>query len=225
MTTSQSNSHSQSQSQSQRIRVLLADDHDMVRAGIRSVLAAHDGLEVVAEVEDGPAAVRAVAQFRPDIAILDVTMPGLNGIAATEQIRALGLGTKVIGLSMHSERQFVDGMMTAGAAGYLLKNTAARELNDAIAAVMRGESYLSRQAAEALESPQQGRGAGELSPREREVLQLLAEGKSSKEIAEVLFLSTRTVETYRAQIMDKLNIRSIAGLTKYAVRHGLTAME
>jgi DNA-binding NarL/FixJ family response regulator len=199
----------------------------MVRAGIRSVLAAQDGLEVVAEVEDGPAAVRAVAQFRPDIAILDVTMPGLNGIAATEQIRALGVTTKVIGLSMHSERQFIDGMLAAGASGYLLKNTAARELNDAIAAVMHGGTYLSRQAAEVLESPAPRPEAGpvQLSPREREVLQLLAEGKSSKEIADQLFLSSRTVETYRAQIMDKLGIRTIAGLTKYAVRHGLTAME
>ena len=212
---------------SPRVRVVLADDHDMVRAGIRSVLAAQDGLEVVAEVEDGDAAVRAVEQLRPDIAILDVTMPGLNGIAATEKIRALGGATKVIGLSMHAERQFIDGMLAAGASGYLLKNTAARELNDAVTAVMQGGTYLSRQAAEVLESPAprpQG-GPEQLSPREREVLQLLAEGKSSKEIAEQLFLSSRTVETYRAQIMDKLNIRTIAGLTKYAVRHGLTEME
>jgi DNA-binding NarL/FixJ family response regulator len=208
-----------------RIRVLLADDHDMVRAGIRSVLAAHDGLEVVAEVEDGHAAVRAVAESRPDIAILDVTMPGLNGIAATRQILAMGLGTKVLGLSMHTERQFIDGMLKAGASGYLLKNTAARELTDAIATVMGGETYLSRQAAEVLGAGQAAQAPTELTAREQEVLKLLAEGHSNKEIGDRLFLSTRTVETYRAQIMDKLDIRTIAGLTKYAVRHGLTAVE
>jgi DNA-binding NarL/FixJ family response regulator len=206
-----------------RIRILLADDHDMVRAGIRSVLAAHDGLHVVAEAEDGHAAVRAAAEHRPDIAILDVTMPGLNGIEATRQILATGTGTRVIGLSMHTDRPFIDSMIKAGASAYLLKNTAARELNDAIAAVMRGESYLSRQAAEVLDA--EGQDAEELTPRETEVLKLLAEGHSSKEIADTLFLSTRTVETYRAQIMDKLGIRTIAGLTKYAVRRGLTAME
>jgi DNA-binding NarL/FixJ family response regulator len=208
-----------------RIRILLADDHDMVRAGIRSVLAGRDGFEVVAEVEDGDAAVRAAEKHRPDVAILDVTMPGLNGIAATERIRALGLATRVIGLSMHTERQFIDGMLRAGASGYLLKNTAARELSDAIDAVMAGTTYLSPPAAEALGSPDTPGGAGELSPREREVLQLLASGKSSKEIADALFLSVRTVETYRAQLMDKLNIRTIAGLTKYALREGLTPLE
>jgi DNA-binding NarL/FixJ family response regulator len=205
------------------IRILLADDHDMVRAGIRSVLSAHDGVEVVAEVEDGHAAVRAAAAHRPDIAILDVTMPGLNGIEATRQILALGTGTRVIGLSMHTERPFIDNMIKAGASAYLLKNTAARELSDAIAAVMRGENYLTRQAAEVLEA--EADDTAELTQREAEVLKLLAEGHSSKEIADALFLSTRTVETYRAQIMDKLGIRTIAGLTKYAVRRGLTAME
>jgi DNA-binding NarL/FixJ family response regulator len=207
------------------IRILLADDHDMVRAGIRSVLAARDGFEVVAEVEDGAAAVRAAEEHRPDVAILDVTMPGLNGIAATERIRAMGHGTRVIGLSMHNDRQFIDGMLRAGASAYLLKNTAARELNDAIAAVMAGTIYLSPPAAEVMEAQEKGAKAGDLSPREREVLQLLAAGKSSKEIADALFLSVRTVETYRGQIMDKLNIRTIAGLTKYALRQGLTPME
>jgi DNA-binding NarL/FixJ family response regulator len=211
--------------ETKRIRILLADDHDMVRAGIRSVLAAHGGLEVVAEVEDGHAAVRAAAEQRPDIAILDVTMPGLNGIDATRQIIAMDLGAKVIGLSMHTERQFIDRMIKAGASGYLLKNTAARELPDAIAAVMRGETYLSRQAADVLESDDGTDGAAELSSRETEVLKLLAEGLSSKEIADALFLSARTVETYRGQIMDKLGIRTVAGLTKYAVRRGLTTTD
>lgn len=211
--------------ETKRIRILLADDHDMVRAGIRSVLAAHGGLDVVAEVEDGHAAVRAAAELRPDIAILDVTMPGLNGIDATQQILAMGLGAKVIGLSMHTERPFIDRMIKAGASAYLLKNTAARELPDAIAAVMRGETYLSRQAADVLDSADGTDGTEELSSRETEVLKLLAEGLSSKEIADALFLSTRTVETYRAQIMDKLGIRTVAGLTKYAVRHGLTSAD
>jgi DNA-binding NarL/FixJ family response regulator len=208
----------------QRIRVLLADDHDMVRAGIRSVLSSQSDVEVVAEVEDGLAAVEAAERLKPDLAFLDISMPGLNGVLATRRIMALQGGTRVIALSMHAEAEFVSSMLDAGAAGYLLKNTAARELVTALRAVMRGETYLSPKAAEVAPAGDSDRQGGILTEREREVLQLLAEGKSSKEIADVLFLSPRTVETYRAQIMDKLNIRTVAGLTKYAVRHGLSEM-
>lgn len=203
------------------IRVLLADDHDMVRAGIRSVLSTQPDVEVVAEAETGLGAVEAADQFGPDVAILDITMPGLNGVSATQRILALGRGTRVIALSMHAEAQFVSSMLAAGASGYLLKNTAARELITALRSVMRGETYLSPKASEvAGRGEPQTKMAG-LTDRERDVLQLLAEGKSNKEIADVLFLSTRTVETYRAQIMDKLNIRTVAGLTKFAIRNGL----
>ena len=208
-----------------RITVVLADDHDMVRAGIRSVLSAQRDVEVVAEADNGVAAVEAVERLRPHVAILDITMPGLSGVTATERILSLGTGTRVIALSMHAEKQFVTSMLDAGASAYLLKNTAARELVTALRAVVRGETYLSPKAAEVAPTSDGGGGEPYLTAREREVLQLLADGKSSKEIADLLFLSTRTVETYRAQIMDKLRIRTVAGLTKYAVRHGLSAME
>jgi DNA-binding NarL/FixJ family response regulator len=210
-----------------RVRVVLADDHDMVRAGIRSVLSTQPDVDVVAEAENGPAAVEAAQRYRPDVAILDITMPGLNGVSATQRILAIGGGTRVIALSMHAEAQFVTSMLDAGASAYLLKNTAARELVTALRAVMRGETYLSPKAAELVprtERASAGRLPG-LTDREREVLQLLAEGKSSKEIADALSLGTRTVETYRAQIMAKLNIRSVAGLTKYALRHGISPIE
>ena len=208
------------------VTVVLADDHDMVRAGIRSVLSAHRDVEVVAEADNGLAAVEAVEKLRPDVAILDITMPGLNGVAATERIIELGAGTRVVALSMHVEAQFVNSMLNAGASAYLLKNTAARELVTALRAVMRGETYLSPKAAEVVTAAGPGtkQFAG-LTAREREVLQLLAEGRSNKEIADALFLSTRTVETHRAQIMDKLDIRSVAGLTKFAIRHGLSMSE
>ena len=207
-----------------RIRVVLADDHDMIRAGIRNVLATQADVEVVAEADNGVSAVEAAERHRPDLAILDITMPGLSGVSATERILSLGTGTKVIALSMHAEAQFVSSMLAAGASGYLLKNTAARELVTALRAVLRGETYLSPKAAEVAPATDTGAQPAALTDREREVLQLLAEGKSSKEIADVLFLSARTVEMYRAQIMDKLGIRTVAGLTKYAVRHGLSVM-
>lgn len=208
------------------ITVVLADDHDMVRAGIRSVLSTQPDVRVVAEADNGLAAVEAVGRLRPDVAILDISMPGLNGVSAARRIVALGCGTRVVALSMHDEAQFVSSMLDAGASAYLLKNTAARELVAALRAVMRGETYLSPKAAEVAPAAAGGGGRlGALTDREREVLQLLAEGKSSKEIADALFLGTRTVETYRAQIMDKLNIRSVAGLTKFAIRHGLSVTD
>ena len=207
------------------ITVLLADDHDMVRAGIRAVLSTQADVQVVAEADNGLAAVEAAQRLRPDVAILDVSMPGLSGISATQRILGLGTGTRVIGLSMHVEAQFVTSMMAAGASGYLLKNTAARELIAALRAVMRGETYLSPKAAEVAPPAPEASQVASLTDRERDVLQLLAEGKSNKEIADALSLGTRTVETYRAQIMDKLNIRSVAGLTKFAIRHGLSVTE
>lgn len=210
---------------SHRIRIVLADDHDMVRAGIRSVLSTQRDVDIVAEADNGVAAVEAVQRLRPEVAILDITMPGLSGVSATERILSLGTGTKVIALSMHAEKQFVTSMLEAGASAYLLKNTAARELVTALRAVVRGDTYLSPKAAEVAPAPAGPAAGPQLTAREREVLQLLAEGKSSKEIADVLFLGTRTVETYRVQIMDKLGIRTVAGLTKYAVRHGLSEIQ
>jgi two-component system, NarL family, response regulator LiaR len=208
-----------------RVTVLLADDHDMVREGIRRVLSTQRDVEVVGEVEDGLAAVAAVERLRPDVVFLDITMPALNGVSAAQRITALGGPTKVIALSMHVEAEFVSSMLAAGASGYLLKNTAARELVTALRAVLRGDTYLSPKAAEVAPQTERSHRPRVLSDREREVLQLLAEGKSNKEIADVLRLGTRTVETHRAQIMEKLGVRSVAALTKYAIRHGLSPME
>jgi DNA-binding NarL/FixJ family response regulator len=178
-------------------------------------------VEVVAEVGDGESAVQAVAENRPSIAIIDVSMPGLDGVAATERILQLNLGTKVIGLSGHTERSYIARMLRAGASGYVLKSAAARELRAAIDAVLRGETYLSPKAAESLRSADPAPDPSVLTEREITVLRMLAAGSSSKEIGEALFLSHRTVESHRTRIMDKLGIRTVAGLTQYSMRHGL----
>lgn len=221
-----------------RVRILLADDHEMIRIGLRSILEKHPGNQIVAEAEDGRTAVRLASELSPDLALLDVTMPDLNGIEAARGIREASPDTKIIAVSMYSERQFVGEMLKAGASGYLLKNSAAREVEPAVEAVLAGRVYLSPRVAEVVVDTfvrppadqagdgSQGRTAFDvLSPREREVLQLLAEGMTNKEVAGILHLSTKTVETHRAQLMEKLKIRTVAGLTKYAVRHGLTPLE
>jgi DNA-binding NarL/FixJ family response regulator len=161
---------------------------------------------------------------------MDITMPVLNGIEVTRRMTQEGSATRVIALSMHADRQFVTEMLKAGAMGYLLKDSAPRELISAIESVLGGKVYLSPKAAEVVDDARGRRDREEntfavLTPREREVLQLLAEGKSTKEIAHTLLVSARTIETHRAQIMDKLGIRNVAGLTKYAIRQGLTPPE
>jgi DNA-binding NarL/FixJ family response regulator len=213
-------------------RVLVADDHDMIRAGLCSILGTRPGLQVVAEAEDGEQAVRLASELSPDLVIMDITMPRLNGIDATRQIIAADSSVKVIALSMHSDRQFVVESLKAGVSAYLLKNTAGRELLTAVTEVLAGKMYLSPSVADAVvhhmvnahePRPQQA-GFGLLTAREREVLQHLAEGKTNKEAAAALFISAKTVETHRAQIMDKLGIHTVAGLTKFAIRHGLTSL-
>lgn len=214
------------------MRILLVDDHKIIRDGLRAILEKQEGMVVVGEAANGHEAIALLPKIHPNIAIMDVTMPGLNGIEATRRIRSEAPGVKVIGLSMNSDRRYVVAMLSAGAAGYLLKNAAADELIRAIHAVAAGQTYLSpgiagvvvdtmlHQAAVA-ETPK----ATALSSRERQVLQLLAEGQTSKEIAAQLDVTVATIETHRRQIMDKLNIRSIAELTKYAVREGLTSLD
>ena len=213
------------------VRILIADDHKILREGLKSLLGNKPGFAVVAEAEDGLSAFDGVKKHKPDIAILDIGMPGLNGIEVTRKIRSEMAETKVIALSMHADRRFVMGVLEAGANGYLLKDSAFEELVTAVRAVAKGRMYLSPSIAEtvvksSLEKSDRGQqGSGVLlSGREREVLQMIAEGKSTKEIAFKLFVSTKTVETHRKQIMDKLNIRTIAGLTKYAIREGLTSL-
>lgn len=213
------------------VKILIADDHKILREGLRSLLETEPEFAIVAEAQDGLSAISAAKKHKPDIAILDIGMPDLNGIEATRKIRSEMAETKVIALSMHADRRFVMGILEAGANGYLLKDSAFAELILAVTAVAKGKMYLSPSIAEtvvknSLEKLDQNEEGSSvvLSGREREVLQMIAEGKSTKEIALKLFVSTKTVETHRKQIMDKLNIRTVAGLTKYAIREGLTSL-
>jgi two-component system response regulator NreC len=213
------------------IQVLLADDHKIVRDGLRVLIERCHDMQVIAEAEDGRKALQLARKHKPDVVIMDISMPDLNGIDATRQILEEVPGAKVIALSMHSDKQFVDGMLRAGAVGYLLKDCAADELIQCIRIVLSGriclspgitgflvDEYLHPTRDEVL-APRT-----ELSVREREVLQLIAEGRSTKDIANSLHISIKTVETHRKNIMGKANLHSVAELTKYAIRNGLTSV-
>jgi DNA-binding NarL/FixJ family response regulator len=208
------------------IRILLADDHRLMRQGLRSMLEEQADLQVVGEADDGRTAVRLASESQPDAVIMDITMPDLNGIDATRQIHADNPGIKIIALSMHSERQFVSEMLAAGASGFLPKDSPVDELLAAIDSVIRGNVFLSpKVSADGHPAPPApGMFCGTLSPREREVLQLVAEGKNSKEIAQLLELSCKTVEGHRRQVMEKLQLFSVAELTRYAIREGITSL-
>jgi DNA-binding NarL/FixJ family response regulator len=210
------------------VKVVLADDHRMMRDGLRAVLE-RAGVNVVGEAANGREAIAEVKRVHPDILVIDIAMPELNGIDATRRLTAEMPDVKVIALSMNSDRRYVMAMLEAGAAGYLLKNAASDELLSALGTVARGQTYLSPAIAglvvdEAIGRAQSTRKAVErpLTGREREVLQLIAEGRSSKEIAAGLRISVPTVETHRGHIMEKLDLHSVAELTKYAIREGLT---
>ena len=214
-----------------KIRVLLADDHKIVRHGLKALVDSCDDMEVVAEADTGRIAVRLAQKFNPEIVIMDISMPDLNGIDATRQILEEVKGVKVIALSMHSDRQYVEGMLRAGVSGYLLKDCAADELIQCIRFVLTGRVCLSPGITGFLvnEYIQPAKGQvladrAELSAREREVLQLIAEGRSTKDIAGALHISVKTVETHRKNIMEKVNLHAVADLTKYAIRHGLTSV-
>jgi DNA-binding NarL/FixJ family response regulator len=197
----------------------------MMRDGLRAILlrAGHD---VVGAVCSGREAVAFVKQFEPDLVVMDVSMPDLNGIEATRQVRTARPLAKVVALSMHADKRYVTSMLDAGASGYVLKSAASEELLQAIAAIMQGRIYISASLGLAAEgTPGASLPAKQLSPREREVLQLIAEGKSSKEVACRLGIAVPTVDTHRRQLMDKLNLRTVAELTKYAIREGLTPLE
>jgi two-component system response regulator NreC len=212
------------------IKVLIADDHQIMREGLRSLLEKEIDIQLLGEAEDGRMIQRMALELHPDVIIMDVAMPDLNGIEATRQIVAALPGVKVIALSMHDDRRFVLNMLKAGATGYMLKDCAFKDLAKAIRVVMSHKTYLSPEVADIVvkdylstTQPIESSPFNLLSPREREVLQLIAEGKTSALIGESLHISIKTVETHRQQIMVKLKIRSIAELTKYAIREGLTS--
>jgi DNA-binding NarL/FixJ family response regulator len=214
------------------IRVLLVDDHRLLREGLRKILENTPGIQVVGEAEDGHSALAAVAQFRPEVVLMDVGMKGMNGIDATQRIRKEHPEVKVVALSTHADKRYVRNMIRAGASAYVLKESASEDLLRAVEAAAQGEHYLSPQITGCLleswttpEVPETSSAYDLLGAREREVLRLLAEGRTSKEIAAQLGLSIKTVETHRRNITHKVGLHSIAELTKYAVREGLTTLE
>lgn len=209
------------------IRVLLADDHTLVRAGIHALLQGLHGIEVVAEAADGREALRLIGACRPDVALLDVAMPGLNGLEVASRTAKESPQVRVLILSMHANEEYVLQALRAGAAGYLLKGADIAELELAIRAVMRGETYLTPAVSKRVVEDYVRRVGAEtgpldpLTPRQRETLQLIAEGHSTKEIAHMLSISVKTVETHRTQLMERLGIYDLAGLVRYAIRAGL----
>ena len=212
------------------LRIIITDDHRLIREGLRSLLESQ-GFQVVGEAEDGRSAVKLAKKLDPDAVIIDISIPGLNGIEATRQIHQEAPQVKVIVLSMRSDRRAVLAAFAAGASGYLLKEAAFEEMVVAINVALKGQTYLSpaiahvvvRNSIEYWSASAEPMGRG-ISSREREILQLVAEGRSSKEMAESLYVSVKTIETHRKQIMNKLNLHSIAELTKYAVREGVTSL-
>jgi DNA-binding NarL/FixJ family response regulator len=214
------------------IKILVADDHQIMREGLVNLLTKQADFEVCGEARDGHEVVAEARKLKPDAVIMDVALPGLNGIEATRQIKEAHPEIKIIGLSMHSERRFVAEMLKAGASAYILKDSAFEELVNAIRASLRDKIFLSPSITEGViqdyisHIPRQDLSAFSiLTQREREILQLLAEGQSTKEIASKLFLSVKTIETHRQNLMEKLGLRSVAELTKYAIREGLTSLD
>lgn len=213
-----------------KTRVLLAEDHTIVRKGLRSLLDKETGIKVVGEAEDGREAIAKAEELHPDVVVMDIAMPGLNGLEATRQIKKRFPDMKILILTMHTNEEYVLQTLNAGASGYLVKKAAPAELISAINAVHKGDSFLSpsisrtvideyiRRSKEISEGEE---GFEQLTVREREVLQLIAEGRKTREIAELLYISIKTVETHRAHIMDKLDIHSTAELTQYAIRKGI----
>jgi DNA-binding NarL/FixJ family response regulator len=215
-----------------RTRVLLVDDHAVIRDGLRTLFEQKLGCEVVAECSDGRAAVTAAIDLRPELVIIDINMPGMNGIEATRAITRDVPGARVIALTMHRDKRYAIEMITAGAYAYILKDATFDEIGDAVRAVLANQRYMSpavgadalRECLDRLASPGE-RPKASLTPKEREVLQLIAEGRASREIADTLSISIKTVDNHRQRIMEKLDLHTVAELTKYAIREGLTSLE
>ncbi len=217
-----------------KLRVLLVEDHVLVREGIRSLLGRDTGIEVVGEAETGEEAISLAAETKPDLVIMDVVMAGMTGIEASRKIIRENPGTKIIALSMYDNQSYISRMVEAGVTGYVVKTSAFDELARAIEVVMRGEVYLcgtitsvivNDYLARMKAGPSGLKATPVLSLREREVLVMISEGKSGADIARELSVTAKTVESHRLHIMDKLKIHSVAGLTKYALREGLTALD
>ena len=217
-----------------KIRVVIADDHTIVRKGLCSLLEGEGQIEVVGEAENGREAMKKVEQLMPDVVLLDITMPGLNGLETTRQLKKRFPKLKILILTMHDNEEYIFETLRAGASGYLVKRTAPEELIQAIQAVHRGDSFLSPSVSKRVIDEFVRFGNQEvkdddrfikLTDREREVLQLIAEGRVNREIAELLHISIKTVESHRAHIMEKLGIRNIAELTQYAIRKGLISID
>ncbi|HOJ60075.1 MAG TPA: response regulator transcription factor [bacterium] len=214
-----------------KIKIILADDHAIIREGLKPLIEKEPDMLVAGEAENGRETLQQVRALSPDVVIMDISMPDLNGIEATRHIRQEFPGCKVIGLSVHTDNQYVAEMIRAGASGYLPKSCAFKELATAIRTVTQNKTYLSPKVIDSvvayLQKSTPGGDAADavLTPREREVLQLLAEGRSTKDISALLCVSERTIEAHRKNIMTKLNLRSVAELTRYAIAKGLTFLE
>lgn len=214
------------------ISIILVDDHVIMREGLRNLLEEESDIEIIGEADNGRDAVKISIEKNPDIVVMDVAMQDMNGIEATRQIKKENPNIKIIVLSMHSERQIVVGIFRAGASGYLLKASTSIELVEAIRTVYLGRKYLSQKISDIvlqeisdIKRDSEEIGVAILTNRESEILQLIAEGNSTKRIAEVLFISPKTVESHRANIMEKLDIHNLPELTKYAIRAGLTSLD
>lgn len=214
------------------IKVLVADDHTMFREGMRSLLQKELNIRIIGEADNGREAVRLALELKPDVVVMDITMPDLNGMEATRKIKKAIPQIKVICLSMHSDRRYVIDMFRAGASGYLIKSCAYKELTNAINIVAANQTYISPQIAHIVVDESIGRQPIKrkltkliLTPREREILQLIAEGKNTKHIAHHLHKSTKTVETHRRNMMRKLKVKSVAELTKYAISEGIISLD
>jgi len=213
------------------IRILLCDDHLLIRASLKSLIGEFPGIEVVGEAGDGREALEHAGKLRPNVVLMDIAMPGLNGLEATRRLVKDQPQVRVVMLSMHSDESHVLQALRAGASGYVLKGSAPRELEMAIEAVARGEIFLSPAISKHVIDVYLNRAEGQansldlLTPRQREILQLIAEGKSSKQIAQLLEASVKTIESHRASLMERLDIHDVAGLVRYAIRHGLVSPE
>ena len=214
------------------ISIILVDDHVIMRDGLRNLLKEESDFKVVGEADNGRQAVKIILEKKPNIIIMDIAMQEMNGIEATRQIKKEAPNINIIALSMHSERQIVVGILRAGASGYLLKDSTSTELVEAIRTVHSGRKYISQKISDIVlqeisdaKKDSEEIGVEVLTNRESEILQLISEGNSTKRIAEVLFISPKTVESHRANIMEKLNIHNLPELTKYAIRVGLTSLD